>query len=304
MKPTFTLFYTESVNSDKDSVCRVVIVPVVDGVVQEEKSFIVNPEAEFDITISGIEESEILSAPLFGDEWEEIQECLKGTPVCASEGNSAKCLCGTTERLGLPMLSRKFYNSKAICRRALDEVSYSLDYLSRKMLGSSPDEADPEEIARAWAEITVKALEPADDADIPSFADRVKIKPGIMSSVEYVPSVCIRIRPSRETDLSDTVVNAIPEHPFFGLNVVFTGKLMSMSREDARRAVIYVGGAAPERLTKETNFLVVGNQDLRVVGEKGLSGKMKKAADYKAKGCDIEIINETEFIELLQQVHN
>jgi len=34
-------------------------------------------------------------------------------------------------------------------------------------------------------------------------------------------------------------------------------------------------------------------------GGKGLSGKMKTAAKYKEKGCDIEIIDEQDFLEML-----
>lgn len=69
----------------------------------------------------------------------------------------------------------------------------------------------------------------------------------------------------------------------------------------AREAVVKVGGFAPSSLNSSTDFLVVGNQDLRVVGEKGLSGKMKKAAEMRSKGLPIEVINEFDFLEMLAQ---
>ena len=74
---------------------------------------------------------------------------------------------------------------------------------------------------------------------------------------------------------------------------------MDMPRADARRAVVAVGGQAPERVTKDLDYLVVGTQDLRVVGESGLSGKMKLAAHFNEKGSEIEVITEQDFMEML-----
>ena len=48
-------------------------------------------------------------------------------------------------------------------------------------------------------------------------------------------------------------------------------------------------------VTKDTNVLVVGQQDYRIVGEDGMSSKQKKALKLLEKGYDIEILSETEF---------
>jgi DNA polymerase-3 subunit epsilon len=49
--------------------------------------------------------------------------------------------------------------------------------------------------------------------------------------------------------------------------------------------------------TSQTNFLVVGQQDFRIVDEDGLSGKQKKALQLLKKGQKIEIISEQDFIQ-------
>ena len=54
-------------------------------------------------------------------------------------------------------------------------------------------------------------------------------------------------------------------------------------------------------MTKNTNILVVGEQDWRVVGTDGLSSKMKKAQTLLEKGQDIEIMTENDFIRLLEE---
>ena len=91
----------------------------------------------------------------------------------------------------------------------------------------------------------------------------------------------------------------IEVHRLDGLNVVFTGK-MQMPRDEARKAVIRIGGFAPKGLTQDTDYLVVGVQDLRVVGESGLSSKMKTAQKYREKGLPIEVISEADFLEMIQ----
>ena len=57
-----------------------------------------------------------------------------------------------------------------------------------------------------------------------------------------------------------------------------------------------VGGIPTDSVTAKTDVLVVGQQDYRVVGDSGMSGKQKKALQLLEKGKDIEILSETEFL--------
>lgn len=52
-------------------------------------------------------------------------------------------------------------------------------------------------------------------------------------------------------------------------------------------------------LTKTTNFLVVGEQNLSVVGPDGMSSKQRKAKEYNEQGLDIELLTEDDFIEAM-----
>ena len=57
-----------------------------------------------------------------------------------------------------------------------------------------------------------------------------------------------------------------------------------------------VGGIPTDSVTAKTDVLVVGQQDYRVVGDSGMSGKQKKALQLLEKGKHIEILSETEFL--------
>jgi DNA polymerase-3 subunit epsilon len=86
---------------------------------------------------------------------------------------------------------------------------------------------------------------------------------------------------------------------FTGREVIFTGKLASMERQDAQEKVIRAGGTSGDNVTKKTSIVVVGapyDAELRPGGT--LSGKLKKVIDLREKGADIRLISELEFLEL------
>lgn len=306
MNPSFVLFHVESVNEEANAACHLILIPVVDGIQQEPREFFFNPEARFLCVMSGLTQNQVESFPNLSDVWPSIQDEFDkfDFAVCSADGYSARTLSATLARLNIPATSKPYCNAKAICRRSLNEVAYSLDYLSYVKFHDHISELDPVAIARRWCELALLGLADSSNATLPEFLDANLIAPGVLSPGEFVPSLCKRDyskRKEHKFDPSSVTVDADPEHPLYGMNVVFTGKLESLKRDDARTLVVKVGGAAPDRLTTETDYLVVGVQDLRIVGEKGLSGKMKSAAKYRGKGFPIEIIDEHDFLEMLRQ---
>lgn len=304
MSPSFILFQAHGLNLDCNSIYHLILIPVIDGVPQEPEQFFFNPEIPFSMVMIGITEDEIKSFPSYAQQWPKVQDIFSrfDMAVCSADGYSARALCNTLTRLGIQFSPIRYCNTKAICRRTLNEVSYSFDYLCYTFYHDmiSPDE--PVLVAKRWCDFALKGLSEVQCDSFDEFFNSAKIQPGVIAPDSFTPSICKkdyskRVRPT--FDGSTVNINEDPENPFYGMNVVFTGKMDTMSRNDARAAVVRIGGEAPDRLTKETDYLVVGVQDLRVVGEKGLSSKMKTAAKYKEKGIPIEIIDEQDFIDML-----
>jgi len=107
---------------------------------------------------------------------------------------------------------------------------------------------------------------------------------------------------SPSPDLSD-------RQPLAGQVVVFTGKLSSLSRKDARALVIRLGGAAADDVTAKTTMLVVGAEGFSGPAETApsedgtrsieKSNKLKRAEDLNAQpGHRIEILSEEDFCRL------
>ena len=65
--------------------------------------------------------------------------------------------------------------------------------------------------------------------------------------------------------------------------------------------VVDLGGICANGVTKETNYLILGNYDYCSTIKDGKSTKQKKAEAYKLKGLDIEIMPESVFYDMIQQ---
>lgn len=104
----------------------------------------------------------------------------------------------------------------------------------------------------------------------------------------------------RAADIIAQNDNIDPTTAIYGRTFVFTGTLSNMQRKDAMQLVVDRGGICGDNVTAKTNFLVLGAQDYKKVGEGGKSSKHKKAENLKLAGQDIEIISENVFAAMIE----
>ena len=74
-----------------------------------------------------------------------------------------------------------------------------------------------------------------------------------------------------------------------------------MARKEAMQIVANLGGINQDNVNKETNYLVLGNNDYCKNIKNGKSNKQKKAEQLKIKGQDIEIISENVFYDMIEE---
>lgn len=84
-------------------------------------------------------------------------------------------------------------------------------------------------------------------------------------------------------------------HLLYSKHCVFTGSLQ-IPRKEAMQIVADLGGHCQDNVTKDTNFLILGNYDYSS-NEKSI--KQKKAEKYILEGFDIHIISENVFMDLI-----
>jgi DNA polymerase-3 subunit epsilon len=102
-------------------------------------------------------------------------------------------------------------------------------------------------------------------------------------------------------DLQRLMIRAEFIRPLLGMRVVFSGRLRSVSQQEAESLATRLGGTCQARVDESTDFLVVGRaggSDRSNVGAEGM-GAEQKAREFLAKGKPIRIVNEEEFIGLV-----
>jgi DNA polymerase-3 subunit epsilon len=72
-----------------------------------------------------------------------------------------------------------------------------------------------------------------------------------------------------------------------------------MQRSVAHQIITNIGGIPIDSVRQNTDFLVVGQQDYRIVGDSGMSSKQRKAIEMVNKGSPIEILSEEDFLKNL-----
>lgn len=103
------------------------------------------------------------------------------------------------------------------------------------------------------------------------------------------------------SSITPTAVEIDEDSFFYGRHVVFTGKLEKMVRKDAMQIVVNLGGILDNNVCKQTNYLILGNNDYNAVLKGAKSSKHKKAEKLKLEGHDIEIIDEFTFYDILDE---
>ena len=104
-------------------------------------------------------------------------------------------------------------------------------------------------------------------------------------------------------DIIATKTDFDMNHPLYQKVVAFTGAL-SIPRKDAMLLVKNVGGDCSDGVTKNINYLVLGNLDYsaNIKGDK--SSKLIKAEKYILEGLDIEILSEKIFFDMINDYDN
>ena len=103
----------------------------------------------------------------------------------------------------------------------------------------------------------------------------------------------------RLKNLQSNGLNPDMGHVFFNKCCVFTGKLEKFTRIEAAQIVINIGGRCEDRITKQTNFLIVGDMDYKKGLEGYESSKLRKAKQLIANKQDLEILPESAFYDLV-----
>ena len=249
--------------------------------------------------MDSITPADTINSPTFPDVWKEVQTYLQNKIVVAHNTSfDMYALKSAFDKYGMEYPTFDYFCSLRIARYIIKGCySYSLDVVLDHLGINMGQHHKADNDSRGCAVLLLKCLE-IDGSKLEELEDKYNFHRGKFAPNKFQAQLkkekvykykSIIESLESKTDLVDE------NNYFYGKSVCFTGTCKYGLRKDLLQKIKDVGGIPMDSVTKDTNVLVVGQQDYRVVGEDGMSGKQKKALKLLEKGFDIEILSETEF---------
>lgn len=292
----------ETANSRRDSPCELGLTFVKGGQITDTRSWLIKPRGNdfdyFNTLIHGISQKDVAQKPEFNELWPEILPLITDNFIIAhNAGFDMSVLRWTLDSYSISFPRFKYSCSYIFSKKVWEGLpSYDLKTLCQiNNIALKHHRAGPD--SRATAELTLKAFEKAGLTSINDFQDKLNTTIGEIYDGGFRRAESKRIRPYfNPGDIKGDPEKHNPESIFYGRRVVFTGTLTSMVRSEAQQLIANIGGVNSSIVTSDTDFLIVGQQDYRVVGEDGMSNKQEKAIKLIQKGHHLEIISEADFL--------
>ena len=271
-----------------DSIIEIAAARVEGGVIVDSFQSLINPKFEIDefITeLTGITNDMLSTAPLLPDVLPRFVEFVGSAVIVGHNVNfDINFLYDKCTDLLQSAFVNNFIDTMRVSRRLFKEEAHHRLSDLIKRFGSGDDVEH-----RAWPDVLhtfhcyeyMKRHAADNQIDLPSL---YPVKKSV-SANDITP---------RGNDFDEN-------SPIFGKLFVFTGVLEKMARKDAMQFVVDVGGFCGDNVTKNTNYLVLGNNDYCTTIKDGKSKKQKKAEQLKLSGLDIEIISESVFYEMASE---
>lgn len=297
----------ETANAKRTSACSIGIVTVKENEIADTRNYLIKPYPYYfdpiNVSIHGITESDVKTAPTFDVLWNDISDLIENKIIVAHNAAfDISVLSRTLAHYNIPFPECDSLCTYQLSRNVFPDLGcYRLDFVSEVLDVDLTNHHNSECDAMACAEILLKYIEQYNITNLSDFNSYLGIGAQHLNDKSFDNSgsrVNYRHWDSTKAMQFDDITAEYCDDDFANKRFVFTGNLTAFSRGKAMEIVKKGGGFPQDNVTKSTNYLVVGKQDLSIT-KNGLSSKMKKAMEYIKKGIDIEIIDENRFIEMI-----
>jgi DNA polymerase III epsilon subunit-like protein len=306
MSLDFTALDFETANSYRGSPCSVGLVKVRDGQIIDEASTLIHPPSGFDhfdgfnTWLHGITAAMVADAP----RWQQVADWITryaefDTLVCHNAGFDMSVIRYACIADDIPLPPADFLCTMVLARRAYRLPSYRLPFVAAECDVDFHQHHQASADARCAALIAVAMARKQGAQTLADLAESFNVTIGHIETGHYTPSMH-RSPGGHALIRANANPDADPSHPFYGKVIVFTGALMSMTRQTAWDDVVKVGGIPELSVTKHANVLVIGDINPAVLAPGMVTtGKAAKAFALQDKGQDIELMTEDDFLRTL-----
>ncbi len=297
----------ETANEKRNSACALGITLVRNGEICDTTHQLLRPIemrfSEWNVRVHGITEEDVTDCPTLAEYWPSIVDLIENRLVIAHNASfdiSVLRHSLYSSSVAIPYLS--YLCSCRLSQQAWpDLLSHSLGYLA-DYHGIPLEHHNAGSDAAAAASLVLTALRQFDHSCPRSLASSLGVTIGeVFSEDEWIPSTAPSVR--RDVAEPDVIIPRdfdVSTHPFFQKNLAFTGELRTFRRESAKQIVAKFGGIAKDSVSKKTDYLVVGNQDIRRLAKGAVaSSKFELAKKLRTQGYNLKIISENDFLEMI-----
>lgn len=289
----------ETANRRMDSVCEIGIAKYSNYKLIDEYSYLIKPKINkfdwFNTKLHGISEETVENKPEFDIIYDKVKNDLEEFPVFAHNASfDIRVLinCLNLYELDYPNLSYGC-SYKLSKQHYPNQLSYKLSSLCKlnsiKLENHHRALAD----AKACGDLINLISKDLKLDNIEELETKYNFRFGKIIK-GAIPSFSKRFELNK-VDSSKADKSGV----FFGKNIIFTGTLQSMARKEAQNIIAQKGGFSASVVNKKTNFLILGEQNYAVFGEGYKSAKIKKAEKLLGEGQEIEMLTESQFLELI-----
>lgn len=312
MAINFVAIDFETANQDRASACSVGMTKVINGVITDTYYSLINPECEFDTYntyIHGINSEMVQGERTYAEIYTDVLNFSEDFPLVAHYAPfDMGVVRDSNDRYSISDFKKEYFDSYYLSTQYIQSLNYKLSTLAG-MIGFDFNHHDALEDSRACAALILHLCEENSFDSIPELMEHARYKRfGIVDG-----AAGSGFRRAKKTGANGksygvdikSIIESIDQesidqdHIFFDTYACFTGKLESMPRTEAMSLFAQCGGIPEKGVTAKTNFLVMGDQDIRIVGESGKSSKIKKAESMLAQGKSIQLLGEKEFLRML-----
>ena len=298
----------ETATSERSSICQIGITFVENSRIKETKTWLIRPKNNsfslFNTMIHGITPAMTANSPSLPNIWPELKSILDGKIlVVHNAAFDAYVLRDSLIENNLEFPDVRYYCTRRLGQLVFPELhNYTLSNLCNfcRIPLEKHHSADCDSLA--CANLFLAEMNKAGIMDVAEIEPNLKYVAGFFAKEAFEPHYSIRDYSTKQRIDINSIIRDTPVeevNPYIaGKRICLTGTLCN-KREEVLKMIASAGGIPSNSVTKETDFLVVGVQDSRIVGDAGISSKHEKAIKLQAKGIPIKIVSEIEFFEMI-----